>query len=425
VAFPVSSGQSRSVALWRNLALDLSVAVGIGTTSALVGTLLPTVARREGLAPLGLAALASAPYLANFLSVFTGRFGPRTPSQLAATRMIGAALLITLAFVPVPWVKIPVAIAFWISVAFGMPYQLRLWGTMYPGRVRGRVIGLIGTGRAAAAGIAALSGGLLADRIGDGNALALAGLFGIAAALAAAGLRAPDTGPVPRYSALASLRSLQGRPVLLRVALAQTFYGGGLIAAAPLYALVYVDRLDLTLTEVGVIGILGAVAATVASLMWGAFADRRGGVAGMRIGSALGVVSLLVYAFAPAVVALWIAAILIGVANASIDIGLPSVMSEQTPLEERAAVLAGWNALTGLRGIAAPFVAGGLVGAGLVDLRGGLLLCAVVAAVGAWLYLNTASDVGQPAPDLRWMGVDRGLRRARTLVARTHVGADA
>jgi MFS family permease len=422
VAFSGSPIPSRRAGLWRNLALDLSVAVGIGTTTALVGTLLPTVARREGLAPIGLAALAAAPFLANFLSVFTGRFGPRTPRQLAVTRMIGAGLLITLAFVPIPWLKIPVAIAFWVSVAFGLPYQLRLWGTMYPGRVRGRIIGLIGTGRAAAAGVAALAGGLLADRIGGADAVAIAGLCGIVCALAAAGLRAPETGPVPRYSAASSLRSLHGQPVLMRVALAQAFYGGGLIAAAPLYALVYVDRLGLTLTDVGVIGILAALAATVASLIWGALADRRGAMTGMRIGSVLGVISLVAYAFAPAVGVLWIAAVLIGVANASIDIGLPSVMSEQVPLEDRAAVLAGWNALTGLRGIAAPFIAGGLVGAGFIDLRGGLVLCAVAAGIGAWLYLNTAAEVGVPAPEMRWIGVDRGIRRARTLVGRTHLG---
>jgi MFS family permease len=136
----------------------------------------------------------------------------------------------------------------------------------------------------------------------------------------------------------------------------------------------------------------------------------------------LGVISVVAYAFAPAVGVLWIAAILVGVANASIDIGLPSVMSEQTPLEERAAVLAGWNALTGLRGIAAPFIAGGLVGAGVIDLRGGLLLCAVTAGVGAWLYINTAAEVGRPAPEMRWMGVDRGLRRARALMGRTRLG---
>ncbi len=78
--------------------------------------------------------------------------------------------------------------------------------------------------------------------------------------------------------------------------------------------------------------------------------------------------------------------------------------------------------LTGLGGIAAPFIAGGLVGAGLIDLRGGLLLCAVAARVGAWLYINMAAEVGLPAPEMRWMGVDRGLRLARALVGKTHFG---
>ena len=44
-------------AIGRNLALDLVVAVGMGVTMALVNAILPTVARRGGLEPLGLSAL--------------------------------------------------------------------------------------------------------------------------------------------------------------------------------------------------------------------------------------------------------------------------------------------------------------------------------------------------------------------------------
>ena len=380
-------------AIGRNLALDLIVAVGMGVTIALVGAILPTVARRGGLEPIGLAALAAAPFVANFLSVFTGRFGPRTPRQLASLRVLGASLLVALALIPIPWLKIPVAVAFWVTIAFGLPYQLGLWGAMYPGRVRGRIIGLIGTGRAAAAGIAALAGGLLADHVGESGAVAAAGVLGIVCALAAAGLRSPDAAPPLRYSARASLLALRDRPVLMRVALAQAFYGGGLIAAAPLFALVYVDRLALSLTQVGAIGILGAVAATAASMVWGTVADRHGGMTGMRIGSALGVLAVVAYAVAPRVEVLWVAAVFIGVATASIDVGLPSVMSEHAPLDDRAAVLAGWNALTGLRGMAAPFAAGALVSAGLVSVTTALLLCGVVAAIGAWLYGHTERSV--------------------------------
>ena len=42
-------------AFGRNLALDLASAIGVGVTAALVTTLLPTIARRGGLEPVGLA----------------------------------------------------------------------------------------------------------------------------------------------------------------------------------------------------------------------------------------------------------------------------------------------------------------------------------------------------------------------------------
>src|SRR4029078_8297451 len=107
-------------------------------------------------------------------------------------------------------------------------------------------------------------------------ALALAGAVGVVAAIGFAGLRAPAAGAPPAFSARGSIRALRERPTLSRVALAQGFYGGGLIAATPLFAMVHVDRLDLTMSEVGVLGLLAAVATPVAFLGFGAITDRRG-----------------------------------------------------------------------------------------------------------------------------------------------------
>src|SRR5215510_5206909 len=83
-------------ALGRNLGLDLVAAVGVGVTAALISTLLPTIARRGGLEPIGLAALAASPYVANLLGAFAGRVGPRSPKQLASIRGAGAASLLVL-----------------------------------------------------------------------------------------------------------------------------------------------------------------------------------------------------------------------------------------------------------------------------------------------------------------------------------------
>lgn len=384
-------------AIGRNLALDVAAAVGLGVTMALINAILPTVARRGGLEPLGLSALAAAPFIANLLGAFAGRLGPRNAAQLALTRGLGASSLLVLFFVATPPVMVAVAVVFWLSLSFGGPFHLRLWGAMYPARLRGRVVGVLGMSRAAAGALAAFGGGVLADRIGGERAVAVAGVVGVGCAVAYVGLRAAIADrPVP-FSARESVRALRERPFLGRIALAQGFYGGGLIAAAPLYALVHVDRLNLSLSDVGVIGILAAVATTVAFPIWGAVADRRGSLPALRLGSAIGLFALVGYALAPSVVVLWIAAVCAGIGSASIDVGIAAAVSDQTPLVSRAAAMAGWNAITGARGIVAAFLMSGLLQLGIVDVRTGLLLCALTSGIGVLLFARAGRIVAAEA----------------------------
>ncbi|HEX5149720.1 MAG TPA: MFS transporter, partial [Candidatus Limnocylindrales bacterium] len=386
----------------RSLSLDLVAAIGYGVSGALVSTLLPTIARRGGLEPLGLAALAAAPFLTNLLSIFAGRIGPQSTRQFALLRGVGAGSLVALLFVPGSLVIVAVAFVFWVSISFSSPFQLRFWGATYPGRMRGRVVGFLGTGRAAAAGVAALVGGLLADRLGGPTALALAGLVGVGCALAYAGLRASAAAAPLAYSARESIRAMRARPTLQRVALAQGFFGGGFIAAAPLYALVYVDRLDLSLSDVGVIGVFGAAATTVSFLAWGAVADRFDALAAMRYGSLIGLGGLFAYAIAPGLAVLLIASLAIGVANSSIEIGVAGVISDHTPLASRAAAMSGWNAITGARGLVAPFFMSALVQFGIVSVMVGLLMCASASALGValfwWAARQARSDGAVVAP---------------------------
>ena len=370
----------------RSLSLDLIAAVGYGATGALVSTLLPTIARRSGLEPLGLALLSAAPFVTNLLSIFAGRVGPQSARQLALLRGIGAGALVALVFVPGVTVIVVVAFVFWISVSFGAPFQLRHWGATYPGRIRGRVVGLLGTGRAAAAAISAVTGGVLADRLGGPTAVGLAGLVGATCALAYAGFRVSKAAPPLAYTARQSIQAMRERPMLQRVALAQGFFGGGFIAAGPLFALVYVDRLDLSLSDVGVLGVLSAGATTVSFLIWGTVADRFDPLAAMRWGSILGLVGLLVYALAPGYALLLPAALAIGISNSSIEVGVSGVISDHTPLVSRAAAMSGWNAITGARGLVAPFFMSALVQFGIVSVTVGLLLCAAASATGVALF---------------------------------------
>lgn len=361
----------------------------MGVSLALVVSLLPTIARRGGLEPIGLAALAAAPFVANLLGAFAGRVGPRSTRHLALVRAVGAASLVALFVLPTPPVMIGAGLVFWISLSFSSPFQLRLWGAMYPARLRGRIVGSLGMGRAAAMAIASIAGGLIADRLGGPAVVALGGLVGAVCAIAYVGLRAPAAERPPRFSARDSVQALRDRPVLARITLAQGFYGGGLIAAIPLYAFVYVDRLDLSLGDVGVIGVLTAVATTVSFMVWGSLVDRRGPMVALRLGSVLGLVSLVACALAPDVSVLWVAAVAAGAAGASIDVGLAAVISDQTSLTSRSAAMAGLNAMTGARGIGAAFLMSVLLQLGVVDVTSGLLLCSVATGIGVILYART------------------------------------
>ena len=112
----------------RNLALDVIVAVGIGVTMSLVGAILPTVGRLGGLDPVGLSALAAAPFVANVLGAFAGRVGPRTVAQLSLIRGVGAAALLALFVVPSALTAVVVAVVFWVSYSLCGPYHFRRWG---------------------------------------------------------------------------------------------------------------------------------------------------------------------------------------------------------------------------------------------------------------------------------------------------------
>ena len=377
---------SRAATLRRNVGFDVALAIGAGTTTAVVGVLLPTIARQGGLVPLGIALLSAAPFLGNLLSGFTGRYGPQRIGGFAALRLAGAALLLAVALAPQPAVILLAASLFWLSVSFGIPYQTRLWGALYPGDVRGRVIGVLGTARAAAAGVAALGIGLLADALGAPFAITLAGAVGAACAVAALGLRARVPVPARHYSPREAVRALTSRPELARLVVAQGFYGGGLIAAAPLYALVHVDRLHLTLTDVGTIAILSSFATTASYVAWGTLVDRSGSTTALRLGALLGVVALALYTVAPSVHVLWVAAILAGVSGAGVDLGIQGAIAAHTPLADRAAAMAGWATVTGARGALAPLVASGLVQSGVLSLTAALAVCLVPALIGLALY---------------------------------------
>ena len=245
-------------AVGRNLALDLVAAVGVGVR--------PPWSRRccrpsPGAAASSRSAWPRSPPRRSSPTCSArspGRVGPRSTAPARASSAASAPRrCCCCSSAPTAPVMIAVSIVFWLSLSFGGPFHLRLWGAMYPARLRGRVVGPPG------------------DRPGRGRrhrrvrrrrprrparrtdrGRPRGPRRASSAPSPTPGFRAQAAERPPGFSARESIRALRERPILSRIALAQGFYGGGLIAALPLYAIVYVDRLDLSLSDVGIIGIL-------------------------------------------------------------------------------------------------------------------------------------------------------------------------
>jgi MFS family permease len=197
---------------------------------------------------------------------------------------------------------------------------------------------------------------------------------------------------VVRYTPVSSLRVLARQRLLRGLALAQGISGIGQLAVVIVAPLVQVDRLGLSLSEIGGMGLATALITTVAYPVCAPAIDRWGGALAMAISGILAVSFPICFAFAASSLPLWVSAVLIGAANAAFDLGLTSLVAERVVPTEQAACIAGWNTIMGLRGIVTATVVGLVLGAGWLSPAALLYLSIAITGLGAAVFVGTARN---------------------------------
>jgi hypothetical protein len=383
--WPAASGS-----LVRNLTMDLGVALAIGVMIGLITTLLPPMARQVGVGVAGLSLLAAVPYLAAVAGVATTRVGPRLPRDMFLTLAAGSLPVLTLLAWPSVVSILLLALTCWVAIWFLAPFQLRLWTLIYPGDRMGRFISLLGIARVAAGAAGVAAAGLLSASVGGPTAI-LIGLAGaVLLATAAFGFDTPRLEAAPRVPVTQAMRSFIGHAGLRRLAVAQIVWGIGAGAAIALFPFVQVDRLALSLTDIGLIGLIAAMGALVSYPVWGWLADRGGGVAVLVVASGLGAAGLVVWALADGFGLVVTAATLMAMSDAGLGVGQPVAVSERSSFHDVASHQAAWNGLVGIRGAVAPFLIAVPVAWGLLDVTGAILICAGASAMGCLMFVAAA-----------------------------------
>jgi predicted MFS family arabinose efflux permease len=165
-----------------------------------------------------------------------------------------------------------------------------------------------------------------------------------------------------------------------------SIYGLGFLAGFPFFAIVQVDRLGLSYTEIGYLGLVQSVFWLLGNMYWGRLVDRHGGLAVVRANIAIALIVPFCYIWAFDAWTLLPAFIAHGIISAGIDLGIISAGIELAGPESVVEYSALQATIIGLRGVAGPLIGIGLMNAGMSDRTIFAVGCGLI--VIAWLCLG-------------------------------------
>lgn len=387
-------------ALRANLRIDAAAALIFGMFYAGAISFLPVVLRRMGASSDMLALYVAQNYLGSLLASFSVLLmRGRSPKAFGlAFWLISRSLFLLAAFVTnAAWMLVLTGF-FWLFEAFPSPAYTRIIQAIYPNPYRGRALGIVRVGMVLAMIVATPLAGWALDRYGHRLILPIASALGVIATLIFARIRVD--GLVHNPPAGQSLGSIWG--ILAhdrRFALYMfgfSVYGLGFLVGMPLFAIVQVDRLQLSYTALGYLGLLQSLFWLAGNLVWGRLIDTRGGVWVLRANVGIAIILPLSYIWAANAWMLIPAFIAQGIIAAGIDLGIISTGIELADPERVAEYSALQATIIGVRGMLGPFIGAALVGAGFSNRMVFALGAALIAV--SWLLLGLVTAQARLSP---------------------------
>lgn len=384
----------------RNMRMELLASLAYGPFYAVL-LFIPVVLQRLGASPDEVALYQAQSYVGFALSAFSVRFLPRRGILifLGAIWVAGRAVYLFTPLLPSVTGLLVLSFVFWLSDSFPSPGYVRVVQKVYPAHVRARTMSVVrlgmGVGMLAFTPVA----GWLLDTIGHAALFPIAAVFGIGAALIFMRIRmpagsedAPNAAAAPTTPGLAPVRMLallgQNKAFLLYVLSIAAFGLAGLIPIA-FYPAVLVDRLQLSYTDVSLLGLAQSLVWLAGYVVWGRWMDRLGGVRTLQIIYLSLILYPLCHWFAPGAWWLLPAYLASGLANAGVDLAFTNVTIDLADPERVAEYAAIQRTIIGIRGFAGP-----LIGVWLNQI--GVPMAAIFALSMA-LYGLAAALVAHPA----------------------------
>lgn len=395
-----------SAIMRQNMLIELWTALAYGTFYAMTLPFIPAILRRGGATELMLAIYTSQQFIGSVLTAFSIVLmrRRRTMNIIVSSWLLSRSLFMIFAFLVNPLWMIVLGSIFWLLEAFPNPGYTRILQKMYPDGVRGKVMSLVRVGRLSTVVLITPLAGWALDHWGYRILFPLGSLLGITSVLIFMRLKVNE-GPLParETKTLSELWGiLQNDKRFAFYLRSFAFYGTGTLMSWTMYPLVQVDRLHLSYSELGLLGLGQSVCWLLGYLFWGNLVDRRGGVYVLRMNCAIAMIVPFSYIWATNAWMLLPAFMTQGVINAGWDMGLITAgiqLADPDRVTEYAAVQ---GTVVGVRGMIVPMVGVGLLHLGVPIT--GIFMLSMGLMLTAWIMFGRieASVPTQPASITRY-----------------------
>ena len=356
---------SLSPAVRRVMHIELSMALAHGIFYACIIPFTQVVLRRLG-ASVDMLAVYTALLFAG--SVFTSfsivlMRRRRTINIIVFCWLLGRSLFLLTAFVTGAVQLMAIGIVFWLLEAFVIPAYTRVIQKIYPESGRGKVMSTVRMGRVSMILLVTPLAGWAMDQVGYRVLFPIGAVFGILATYFFTRIDLDEGELPPRQTKAFSdlwqiVRTDKNFAVYL---VSYSLFGLGGLLSWPLFPVVQVDRLQLSYSDIGLLGLAESVTWLFSYLLWGRMIDKRGGLFVVRAISAISIVTPLTYMWAQNIWMLLPSAIARGLGMAGFEMGRISAgiqLADPDRVTEYAAIQ---STVVGLRGLVAPIITVGLL----------------------------------------------------------------
>jgi MFS family permease len=350
----------------RNFFWDMAAAISCGFFLGAINPFILVQARRIGCSPTVVALLAAAPFIGMIFSSFWSSLIDVQKPVRSVVIWDGLArfVLLLLLLFPTRTGFVAIFIVYYLLTTVSPPAYATAMRVVYPNGIRGRLIGAVRVGSSLAGLVAAWAGGIVLPLWGPFLFFAASSVFGLMSSVffsTVKELEPVEASPSRKDWGQAFHVFIEDLPYR-RYILALFVYGFSNLMATPVYVLYYVDRLRVSDSFVSLMAFVTSLLSLVFYFVGGRLMDHKGPV---RLSVVLIGINLLIptiFFFTPVVWPLIIAAGVMGIMNAGLDLTALGNTMHYAGNRSVAPYFTIHITLWGTRGTIAPFIGPWLAG---------------------------------------------------------------